>query len=332
MTVDLHHHGDLDVAPGLVDLAVNVRPGTPPKWLRERLARVDLARYPDQGAARTAVAARHGLDPAEVLLTAGASEAFVLLARSLAPKRAVVVHPQFTEPETALTAAGHPVRRVVLAPPFVLDPELVPDDADLVVIGNPTNPTSVLHPASLIQALARPGRIVVVDEAFADCVPGEPESLAGDPSVVVVRSLTKTWGLAGLRVGYLLGPATVVERLRAAQPHWPVSAVALEACVACCSATAVAEADAWARDLVGRRTQLADQLAAVPGVDVVPEATASFLLVHTNRPAGWKPLRDKGFAVRRGDTFPGLDAHWFRVAVRDPLTSTALVEALHDLA
>jgi histidinol-phosphate aminotransferase len=330
MSVDLHHHGDLDVAPGLVDLAVNVRPGTPPGWLRERLARVDLARYPDQSEALAAVAARHGRDPSEVLLTAGASEAFVLLARSLAPKRAVVVHPQFTEPEAALIAAGRPVHRVVLAPPFTLDPALVPDDADLVVIGNPTNPTSVLHPAALIRALGRPGRIVVVDEAFADCVPGETESLAGDPSVVVVRSLTKTWGLAGLRVGYVLGPAPLIDRLRTAQPHWPVSAPALAACVACCSRAAVAEADAWARDLAARRAALADQLAAV--VDVVPGAAASFLLVCTSRPAMWNPLRDKGFAVRRGDTFPGLDAHWLRVAVRDHPTSTTFVEALHDLA
>jgi len=240
------------------------------------------------------------------------------------------VHPQFTEPEAALIAAGRPVHRVLLAPPFLLDPALVPDDADLVIVGNPTNPTSVLHPRPVVQALHRPGRIVVVDEAFADCVPGETESLAGDRSVVVVRSLTKTWGLAGLRAGYVLGPAPLIDRLRAAQPHWPVSAPALAACVACCSPSAVAEADEWARDLAARRAALADQLAAV--ADVVPGAAASFLLVRTSRPTMWNPLRDKGFAVRRGDTFPGLDAHWFRVAVRDHLTSTTFVEALHDLA
>jgi histidinol-phosphate aminotransferase len=334
MSDDLRHHGDLDLAPGLVDLAVNVRAGTPPAWLRAALARVDLARYPDQRDALAAVAARHGRAPSEVLLTAGAAEAFVLLARALTPRCAVVVHPQFTEPEAALTAAGHPVRRIVLAPPFTLDPGLVPDEADLVIVGNPTNPTSVLHPASTIRRLARPGRIVVVDEAFADCVPGEPETLAGagDPSFVVVRSLTKMWGLAGLRVGYLLGPADLVERLRTGQPHWPVSSPALAACVACSTPDAVAEAHSWAVDLVAARARLAEQLRAVAGVDVVADATASFLLVRTNHPALWKPLRDKGFAVRRGDTFPGLDAHWIRVAVRDARTSTALVEALHDLA
>ena len=332
MTLDLRHHGDVDALPGLVDLAVNVRAGTPPAWLRERLVEVELARYPDQGAALGAVATRHRRDPPEVLLTAGAAEAFVLLARALSPRRAVVVHPQFTEPELALSAAGHPVHRVVLPPPFVLDPGLVPDDADLVIVGNPTNPTSVLHPASVIRSLVRPGRIVVVDEAFADCVPGEPQSLAGDPGVVVVRSLTKMWGLAGLRVGYVLAAAPIVERLRAAQPPWPVSAPALAACVACSAPDAVAEAHAWADELGRLRAHLAGLLRTVPGVHVVDGAAASFLLVRTDRPALWNPLRHKGFAVRRGDTFPGLDAHWFRIAVRDEPTSTAFVEALHELA
>jgi histidinol-phosphate aminotransferase len=331
MTLDMRHHGDLDAVPGLIDLAVNVRPGTPPAWLRERLANIDLARYPDQRDALAAVAARHARDPREVLLTAGAAEAFVLLARTLAPRRAVVVHPQFTEPELALTAAGHPVRRLVLPPPFGLDPAQAPDNADLVIVGNPTNPTSVLHSASAIRSLCRPDRIVVVDEAFADCVPGERESMAGDTGVVVVRSLTKTWGLAGLRVGYVLGPAPLVERLRAAQPHWPVNTLALAACVACSTTEALAEAQAWAGELAGRRAHLTGLLRSLPGVSVVAGA-ASFLLVRADRPGLWHPLRGRGFAVRRGDTFPGLDAHWFRIAVRDEPTSTAFVEALHELA
>jgi histidinol-phosphate aminotransferase len=330
-TTDLGHHGDLDAAPGLVDLAVNVRPGTPPQWLRERLAAVDLARYPDQTAAIAAVAARHGRSPDEVLITAGAAEAFVLIARALVARSAVVVHPQFTEPELALRAAGSDVDRVLLEPPFLLDPAAVHEDADLVVLGNPTNPTSVLHPADTIRALLRSGRVVVVDEAFADCVPGEPESLAGEPGLVVVRSLTKTWGLAGLRVGYVLADPPVIEQLRAAQPHWPVSSPALAACVACSEPAAVAQARAWAETLGPCRDHLAAALAALPGVDVVPGARASFLLVRTDRSRIWEALRDKGFAVRRGDSFPGLDPTWFRVAVRDVGTSAAFVHALQEV-
>jgi histidinol-phosphate aminotransferase len=330
-TTDLRHHGDRDARPGLVDLAVNLRPGAPPQWLIDRLAAVDLARYPDQAAATAAVAARHRRAQDEVLLTAGAAEAFVLIARALTFRHAVVVHPQFTEPEIALRAAGHDVDRLVLEPPFVLDPRTVPAVADLVLLGNPTNPTSVLHPAETIRALTRSGRLVVVDEAFADCVPGEPESMANDPGVLVVRSLTKTWGLAGLRVGYVLAAAPIIERLRAAQPHWPVSAPALEACVACTEAAALAEAHEWAATLGPRRVQLAAALQALTGVDVVPHPRASFLLVRAERPEIWNPLRDKGFAVRRGDTFPGLGAHWMRVAVRDEATSTAFVHALQEV-
>ena len=164
---DLEHHGDLEVGDGLVDLAVNVRAGTPPRWLLDAITAslTDVAAYPRQDAAVAAVAQRHGVAPDRVLLTAGAAEAFVLIARAFRPRHAVVVHPQFTEPEAALRSAGHLVDRVILRPEdgFVLDPRAVPADADLVVIGNPTNPTSVLHRADDLRELARPDRILVVD-------------------------------------------------------------------------------------------------------------------------------------------------------------------------
>jgi histidinol-phosphate aminotransferase len=329
--VDLRHHGDAEVAPGLVDLAVNVRAGTPPDWLRAVLHdAVDAgAAYPDPRPARAAVAAAHGRSEAEVLLTAGAAETFTLLARALRPHKAVVVHPSFTEPEAALRAAGHPVERLLLEPPgYRL--RAVPEDADLVVVGNPTNPTSVLHAADDLAALARPGRVLVVDEAFADTVPGEPESLARRadlPGVLVVRSLTKTWGLAGLRVGYALGPADLVAALAAQQPHWPVSTPALAALTACTTPAAQAEADAAARQLEQHRAAL---LAALPpGVQVVGTPRASFVLLRVPDGARVRArLRERGWAVRRGDTFPGLDADHLRVAVRAPETSRALAADL----
>jgi histidinol-phosphate aminotransferase len=331
----LRHHGDAEVAPGMLDAAVNVRLAAPPGWLRAALVASldDLARYPDPGPATAAVAARHRRPPSEVLLTAGAAEAFVLLARALRPGLAAVVHPSFTEPEAALRAAGHPVRRVLLDPTdgFRLDPRLVPDAADLVVLGNPTNPTSVLHPAATVTALARPGRILVVDEAFGDCVPGEPQSLASArdvPGLVVVRSLTKTWALAGLRIGYLLAPADVVGLLAAAQPAWAVSTPALVAAAACSTVTARAEADRAAMDLVGRRARFAALLAAIDGVWVTPAATASFLLVRTaGGLAVREALRNAGIAVRRGDTFPGLGPDWLRVTVRDDATNVHIARA-----
>ncbi len=335
---DLRHHGDAEVrAAGLVDLAVNVRTGTPPHWLRERLAATlaDLAAYPEQSAARAAVAARHSRPVEEVLLTAGAAEAFVLLARTLRPRHPVVVHPQFTEPEAALRDAGHAVRRVLLSPAdgFRLTEGAVPEAADLVVIGNPTNPTSVLHPAGTLAALAREGRTLVVDEAFMDTVPGEPQSLAGPGQlpgqVVVLRSLTKTWGLAGLRIGYVLGPAPLIAALGHAQPLWPVSTPALAAAELCSTPAALAEAERAAALTGAQREHLLQGLAALPGVRVHGEPAASFVLVELPGAAEVRErLRAAGFAVRRGDTFPGLGDDWLRIAVRDQGTTDRFLAAL----
>jgi histidinol-phosphate/aromatic aminotransferase/cobyric acid decarboxylase-like protein len=224
------------------------------------------------------------------------------------------------------------VERLLLEPP---DYRLraVPDDADLVVLGNPTNPTSVLHPAADLAALARPGRVLLVDEAFADTVAGEPESLAARrdlSGLLVVRSLTKTWGLAGLRVGYALGPADLIAALAAQQPHWPVSTPALAALVACSTPAARTEAEAAAVDLEAARKAL---LAVLPeGVGVVGDPRSSFVLLRV--PDGERvrlALRGAGFAVRRGDTFPGLTSDHLRVAVRDPETSRAFAAALAEI-
>jgi len=343
--IDLKYHGDQDLRPGLIDLAVNVRHAPRPAWLDTALqaALDEVADYPDPAPARRVVAARHRRADGEVLLTAGAAEAFVLLARALRPRHAVVIHPQFTEPEAALRAAGHQVERVVLAPPFTLDPALVPETADLVFIGNPTNPTSVLHPRKVIESLLRPGRLVVVDEAFADSVPGEPESLAEREDlsgVVVVRSLTKTWGLAGLRCGYLLASAQVIDELANAQPLWSVNTLALAATIACSSEAAVTEAQQWAHGLAADRRFLLQELAPLIalGVQVVPNAATSFILIRVpelfsaaSDNGVQEALREKGFAVRRGDTFPGLGGEWIRVAVRDRTTTQTFVAALQSL-
>ncbi|MEV8536970.1 Rv2231c family pyridoxal phosphate-dependent protein CobC [Streptomyces sp. NPDC051211] len=336
---DLRHHGDAEVAgagAGLVDLAVNVRANTPPAWLKERIAgSLDaLSAYPDGRAARAAVAARHGLPPERVLLTAGAAEAFVLIARAVAAIRPVVVHPQFTEPEAALRDAGHRVERVLLreADGFRLNPAAVPADADLVVVGNPTNPTSVLHPAADLAALARPGRTLVVDEAFMDAVPGEREALAGRtdlPGLVVLRSLTKTWGLAGLRIGYVLAEPRTIAALERVQPLWPVSTPALVAASACVAPAALAEAEAAARQIAVDRAHLLAGLAEFEEVASAGTAEASFVLIRVRRAAEVRTrLRALGFAVRRGDTFPGLGPDWLRIAVRDRATTNRFLQAL----
>jgi histidinol-phosphate aminotransferase len=331
--LDLRHHGDQELAPGLLDLAVNVRGDAPPPWLLSRLERSLklLATYPNPLQATKAAAKRHERDPEEVLVTAGAAEAFVLLARALQPRHAVCVHPSFTEPEAALRAAGHEVDRLVLAPPYTLVPEQVPDSADLVVVGNPTNPTGVLH--ERLAELCRPGRVTVVDEAFMDAVPGEPHSLASRrlPGLVVVRSLTKTWALAGLRIGYVLAEPAVVTALREVQPLWSVSTPALAALDACLARGPVKHAEREAGVLAEERALLEAELTAL-GVEVSPGSRAPFLLCRSaGRPDLREALRAEGIAVRRGDTFPGLTAEHWRVAVRHRTASLRLLEGLQAL-
>lgn len=328
------YHGDQAVAPGMLDFAVNVRGAGPPQWLADRLAArlADLGSYPtssDVAAARAAVAARHGRDLDEVALLAGGAEGFALLPL-LRPRLAALIAPSFTEPEAVFDAAGVPVTQVVLDAPFRLTGATVPADADLVIVGNPTNPTGVLHRRDEILALRARGRLVVVDEAFADAVPGEPESLAGRslPDVVVLRSLTKTWSLAGLRVGYALGAPDVLARLTALRPHWPLGTLQLEALTACCSADAVAEAASGARRLAELRTEMAAGLTAA-GFPVADGVAPFVLFSVPDADLARKHLAEKGIAVRRCDTFFGLPDGYLRAAVRPEWP--VLVEALQEV-
>jgi histidinol-phosphate aminotransferase len=335
---DLHHHGDAETAQDLLDFAVNVTTEPLPAWLSDPItaACADLGRYPDAKPATEVVAARHCRPVQQALLTAGAAEAFTLLAQGMPRGRAAIVHPQFTEPEVALRAAGWRIDRVLLDPAnwFELDPAAIPDQANLVVIGNPTNPTGRLHPASTLLALRRPGRLIVIDEAFLDSVPGEPESLAnheGLTGVVVVRSLTKTWGLPGLRIGYLLGDPGAVSAAAAVQPRWSVSTPALAAAMACMTDSAVAEAHRRAVAVTENHRALAQALAR-RGFVVYPDGAGPFVLTrHPQHATLHAALREAGIAVRRADTFPGLGPGWIRIAVRDQAATEPLLAALDQL-
>jgi histidinol-phosphate aminotransferase len=192
-----------------------------------------------------------------------------------------------------------------------------------------------------------------------------------------VRSLTKTWGLAGLRAGYVLAGAGDVDAMARARPPWAVSSPALAAVVACCEPRATEEAAAWAEEMNTERDRLTAILDGIPGVVVTAGARASFLLLHAGRadvrgdapgagglsvrrnepgagglsgressavgarpvaeerPAGGLSVRERlrgaGFAVRRGDTFPGLGPDWLRVAVRDRPTNERFAAALSQI-
>jgi histidinol-phosphate aminotransferase len=313
------------VIPGPLDLATDARAGTPPAWLRGRLERAldRLGTHPDPGAALAAVARRHERDAESVLLTAGASEACVLLGRVLQPGRAVEVRPG-----PAVVPDAEPL---VLAPPYVLDPSQVPQDADLVVVANPADPSGVVH--ERLAELCRPGRTLVVDESRAEGVPGEPQSLASRsdlPGLVVVRSLSSTWALAGLRVGYLLAEPALVARLRAVQAPWPVSTVGLTALETCLARGPVKTAERDAGVLAQERQRLEQALPAL-GVEVAPGSAAPYLLCRVpGRDDLPEALRDRGILVRSCAGLPGLTAEHWRVSVRGAGETAVLLDALSD--
>lgn len=330
---DLRRHADTLVRPGDADHAVNVMAGGPPPWLREALEHAlatRVERYPDDREAVAALAALHGRAQEEVVVTNGAAEALWLLPAALRPALAACVHPAFTEGEAALRVHGVPVARVLRDPDrgFALDPGAVPDEADLVLLGNPAAASGTLDPAGAVLALRRPGRTVVVDEAFMDLVPGEPGSLVRDalPDVVVVRSLTKSLAVPGLRAGYAVAAPALAERLRAVRPPWSVNALALAAMVA---ATRRPEAfAAAAKRAAAEREDLAARLRGIARVRTWP-ASANFCLVEVpDGPRVTAALRGAGIAVRPAAGFPGLGAGHLRITARGVDANARLAETL----
>lgn len=340
-------HGDADAEPGLVDFAVNVR-RDPPDFVRAALlAEIDsLAAYPSasrEARVRAVLGANHGRPAEEVLLLNGAAEGFELLAH-LHPRHAAVVVPSFTEPARVLAAAGVRITDVrCTEPDFRLDPTRLPPDADLVVVGNPTNPTSVLHPRADIDRLRRPGRIVVVDEAFADLTRGadaageaidEPESVAAQRAddVIVIRSITKTFGLAGLRAGYLLASVDVIARLTAIRRHWAVGSLAVAALEVCGGARGIAYARAESRVVARQRAAMCAALRDA-GVEVMGEPAAPFVMIRVADGLKIKELlRRNGFAVRSCANFTGLGAEYLRLAVRAEPDVAGLTAALIEIS
>ncbi len=271
----------------------------------------------------------------------GSTELIYLLARALAPRRALVVHPAFSEYEAALEPLGCEVERVVGTGDAGWIP---PRDAllarvgqvDLVVLANPSNPTGAPAPPELLEELAAAcaeARVsLVVDEAFIDFVEGRSlkSTVPRRPWLGILRSLTKFFALPGLRVGYALLGERLRERVEGWREPWSVSALAEAAGIAALADSAyraqtLRVVPAW-------RAALCVGLERLGGLRVYPSVT-NYLLVSIERPGltaaalAAALLRD-GVAIRSGASFPGLGANHVRIAVPRPEDQQVLFAAL----
>jgi threonine-phosphate decarboxylase len=302
-------------------------------------------RYPTahDRALRDALGEANGVDAERVVIANGASALIDVFVRTVAPQRALVPQPAFSEYARALAAAGCATIAFELDPDddFRLDvaraiAALDRGRADAVIVTNPHNPSGACTPpeaiGALVAAAVARGVPVLVDEAFIDYVPEQTAlAHAAHGNVFVLRSLTKFYAMPGLRVGYGIAPAPFARELIARVPSWPVTSLAADA------ARSALGDHGYARTT--RRvnaTERAALAAALRDAGVrVFEGAANFVLFATTAPAPRLAERlaaEHRIVVRDCRSFPGLeDGRYVRVAVRTRGENERLVAAVRSV-
>lgn len=287
------HGGDLgevrrrhpDAPQPWIDLSTGINPLPYPV---ANVAADSWSRLPSRDAEQTliaAAAARYRCQPGQLVAAPGTQALIQILPRLVARSRVAIVGPTYAEHELNWRRHGHDVAVVET---------LEAANADIVVVVNPDNPTGRLLPTPALRGV--PARLLVVDEAFIDLLPTE-RSLAGDlpGNALVLRSFGKTYGLAGLRLGFAIAPAALAQRLREELGPWAVSGPALTI-----GATALAD-DAWLREtaarLAGDVRQL-DALLVSAGFTILGGTPLFRLASHPEADAKVEDLARQGIHVR----------------------------------
>jgi histidinol-phosphate aminotransferase len=194
-----------------------------------------LRRYPDARRFETALAARFGLSAGQVFVAAGADEVVDRCCRAFLPPDAAMVmaEPGFEMFEQYATLCGARVLKVHWTAgdyPRTAVCGAIDDSVAVVALITPNNPTGETASLEDLRAVAAaaPGALIILDHAYVEFASEDLTAAALDlPNVVVVRTFSKVWGLAGCRVGYALGPERIVRVLRAVGGPFPVSAASL---------------------------------------------------------------------------------------------------------
>ena len=328
-----------------LDFSANVSPLGLPAGVAAAITNVlpTADRYPDPlcRELRAALAGAEGVPADWILCGNGAADLIFRLALAVRPRRALLPAPTFAEYEAALQTVGCAVQRVFLREEneFAVTEEFidaVTPETDIVFLCQPNNPTGQVTPPALVERLVRRcaecGAVLVVDECFLDFLPDRDawtakQLLRDAPQLIILKAFTKLYAMAGVRLGYALcGDATLLEKMRGAGQPWAVSSLAQAAGLAALQETAYAGA---VRALIAeQRPRMAAGLRAL-GLRVM-DGQANYLLFRATPDFGEK-LRRRGAVVRSCANYPGLDAAWYRTAVRTAEENTRLLQIMGEI-
>ncbi|SMP41083.1 L-threonine O-3-phosphate decarboxylase /adenosylcobyric acid synthase (glutamine-hydrolysing) [Desulfonatronum zhilinae] len=344
----------------IMDFSASINPFGPPSWLGEtiRNAVSDLRHYPDPDCSELLEAAsgHYGISANELVADNGTAEILHRLPPLLkgggagagpdaGPGRAVIPGPAYADYAATCAAHGLEVEHLPLEPrdDFALDWDRLHDrlregsrSPNLIFLGQPNNPTGRTFSPDRLRTLAaeHPECWFIVDEAFADFVPGLDRLLhRRPPNVIVLLSLTKFYALPGLRIGLAAMESALASRYRKRSPDWSVNTLA-QAVGTRCLQDAAFQRDGRER-AARERDRFVAALAGLTGPMVYP-SEANFLLCRGIGPkfdAGWLAgkLLEQRIAIRVCANFPGLDRSYFRLAVRQPEENDRLLTALTEL-
>jgi len=329
-------------AEEILDFSVSVNHFAPSgrhrEFIEESLAAIPRYPDPEYAALRGKIAARYGIPPSTVIVGNGSTELLYLIPRALGLKTALVISPAYADYADAVTLAGGKVERFFtsaddgFAINFSKLARRLVEGVDAVFVGNPNNPTGVATaPEQLRQTIRRnPGALFVVDESFADFAPDVSLLRHPEPNLIIIRSLTKFFGIPGLRIGFAAAPEDTVKKLLPHKEPWTVNCVA-ETFASKMLDGFMNEPSTLART-AEERLCLSGMLSGITGLKA-HASSANFLLVRIEAEKKTAAqvqaaLLKKGLLIRDCANFAGLDPYFFRVAVRSAEDNRRLADAL----
>ncbi len=304
--------------------------GCPPELLEYIASQVKtIQNYPSPAALELneAAAKRHSLPRDQFLFANGATEAFYLIAQAFSGGRAAILAPTFSEYEDACRIHG-------LKYQLVNKSALEPSDYDLVFICNPNNPDgSIISTKELSGMIEKsPSTTFVIDEAyieFTNCVSSIAPEVKRRSNLIVVRSLTKTFAIPGVRLGYVMASVSIIERLLSKKMPWSVNALAIQA-----GLQLFMNHDRWrfdVKELLQETGEFIRLLSTLNGLEVKPTNTSYFLVkLLRGSSAEFKKylVEYHGILVRDATNFNGLEGEYIRLATQSPEANKALIKAL----